>query len=691
MLGGGLRVSWGCFGSKSELQNTIQFPRYFRSGDAKGRQGSAADFTFNPFNKSQSAAATFSVFLASWKTKCSRFSLFVHQEASFLIVPLLFEGIDYVWEVVNMELEWKPRIGMDFDSMNSAWKFWSDYGGRMGFGVRKDYSNKSKKDGSISSCRFVCHKEGSREKHKNNYLIVNPRREMRTDCKARICFSFLNGKFRVKDFVEEHNHELHHVETTHMIASQRHMSDIQQQEIELADDSGIQQRASYTLMSKHVGGRVNLGYTRLDQKNYLRTRRQKSLEYGEAGCLLRYFEDQQSKNPAYFQTYLMDSEEQITNIFWADARMRLDYGYFDDVVSLDTTYCTNNAHRPLALFSGFNHHRGVVLFLAALLYDQIAASFKWLFETFLKVHNKKKPQTIFTDQDQAMAKALQEVLSDTYHGLCTWHLMQNSIKHLGNLMKHGSHFLRDFKTCMYGYEEETEFETAWREWKVLFYPYDKTISCTCRKFETWGILCCHALKVFEAYDVKKLPDQYILKRWTKEARTGIIYDAKGNEIEDDSKLGRTLQYNSLCHELVNIASEVAGKDEEVSFIRMVMHEAMKKVMECRLEKRHETNERDDPIPLSRIDMPQPTGIKKRAGSKRRTRIKSRVELRHRNGKASKSMSQPIITLSQSEQSTDIGASSQMQFENPFSFTKLLMDQSEGPNSLGGPKLGGDKL
>ncbi|KAF7833142.1 protein FAR1-RELATED SEQUENCE 5-like [Senna tora] len=484
-------------------------------------------------------------------------------------------------EVVNMELEWKPRIGMDFDSVDSAWKFWSDYGGRMGFGVRKDYSNKSKKDGSITSCRFVCHKEGSREKHKNDYLIVNPRRETRTDCKARICFSFLNGKFRVKDFVEEHNHELHPAETTHMIASQRHISDIQQQEIELADDSGIQQRASHTLMKE-------LSSHPTTKESGVRG----------AGCLLRYFEDQQSKNPAYFQTYQMDSEEQITNIFWADARMRLDYGYFGDVVSLDTTYCTNNAHRPLALFSGFNHHRGVVLFGAALLYDETTASFKWLFETFLKVHNKKNLKLFLPIKIKQWPK-----------------------------------------------------------------PYK-------RKFETWGILCCHALKVFEAYDVKKLHDQYILKRWTKEARTGIIYDAKGNESEDDPKLGRTLQYNSLCHELVNIASEVAGKEEEVSFIPMVMHEAMKKVMECRLEKRHETNERDDPIPLSRIDMPQPTGIKKRAGSKRRTRIKSRVELRHRNGKASKSMSQPIITLSQSEQSTD---------------------QSEGPISLGGPELGGDKL
>ena len=102
----------------------------------------------------------------------------------------------------------------------------------------------------------------------------------------------------------------------------------------------------------------------------------------------------------------MDVDEQMTNVFWANACMILDYGYFGDVVSLDTTYCTNNAYRPLALFSGFNHYRQAIIFRAALLYDETAESFKWLFETFLEAHGQKRPQTIFTDQDQAMAKAL---------------------------------------------------------------------------------------------------------------------------------------------------------------------------------------------------------------------------------------------------------------------------------------------
>jgi len=41
----------------------------------------------------------------------------------------------------------------------------------------------------------------------------------------------------------------------------------------------------------------------------------------------------------------------------------------------------------------------------------------------------------------------------TKHGLCTWHIMKNGVKHLKNLMKDDSHFLRDLKKCMYHYQE----------------------------------------------------------------------------------------------------------------------------------------------------------------------------------------------------------------------------------------------
>lgn len=51
---------------------------------------------------------------------------------------------------------------------------------------------------------------------------------------------------------------------------------------------------------------------------------------------------QQSENPSFFHDFQIDVEEQITNIFWADAQMINGYGYFGDIITFDTTYKTNN-------------------------------------------------------------------------------------------------------------------------------------------------------------------------------------------------------------------------------------------------------------------------------------------------------------------------------------------------------------
>ncbi|KAL0012426.1 hypothetical protein SO802_007534 [Lithocarpus litseifolius] len=258
-----------------------------------------------------------------------------------------------------------PKVGMEFDTLEAAWMFWKNYGKQMGFSVRKYYTNKSKIDGEITSRRFLCSKEGTRKPDKRDHLTSQPRQETRTNCLVRLGVSLVHktGKYKVYDFASEHNHVLHLATTTFMMRLERKMSDVQAFAIDLAYASGIKPKEIHELMSREAGGRANLGYTRIDQKNYLRTRRQRSLIYGEAGSLL----------------------------------------------SFDTTFGTNKEFRPLAVFIGFNHHREMVIFGAALLYDEIAKSFKWLFESFLKAHGGRKPKSIFTDQDFAIAKALAEV------------------------------------------------------------------------------------------------------------------------------------------------------------------------------------------------------------------------------------------------------------------------------------------
>ena len=255
--------------------------------------------------------------------------------------------------------------------------FWKNYGKQMGFTIQKHYANKSKIDGEIISRRFLCSKEGTRKPDKQDHLTNQPRQETRTNFLVWLGVSLVRetGKYKVFDFVSEHNLVLHLAATTFMMLSKQKMSNVQAFAIDLAYASRIKPKEIHELMSREAGGRANLGYTGIDQKNYPQTRWQWSLIYGEASSLLRYFQQQLVHNPSFHYVVLLDIEEQITNIFWADAKRIIDYAHFGDVFSFDTTFGTNKKFRPLAMFIGFNHHREMVIFGAALLYNETDESF----------------------------------------------------------------------------------------------------------------------------------------------------------------------------------------------------------------------------------------------------------------------------------------------------------------------------
>lgn len=71
------------------------------------------------------------------------------------------------------------------------------------------------------------------------------------------------------------------------------------------------------------------------------------------------------------------------------------------------------------------------------------------------------------------------------------------------------------------------------------------LSCTCNKFDSMGILCSHALKALSLKNVNSIPEKYIIKRWTKDARKGVY------RLEGDKQLLREdpegeFKYHSLA-------------------------------------------------------------------------------------------------------------------------------------------------
>ena len=156
---------------------------------------------------------------------------------------------------------------------------------------------------------------------------------------------------------------------------------------------------------------------------------------------------------------MIDEDEHITNVFWSDHAMQSDYAIFRDFVSFDTTYRTNNENRPLGAFLGVNHHRKSVIFGACLLFDKMAQTFIWLFQTFVECMNGKAPISLFTDQDSGMLAVIPSALPATHHFLCAWHISQNAMKNLGSLLANKD-FKRDWNDLLFDPEID-DFEQSW--------------------------------------------------------------------------------------------------------------------------------------------------------------------------------------------------------------------------------------
>ncbi|TXG65238.1 hypothetical protein EZV62_006513 [Acer yangbiense] len=74
----------------------------------------------------------------------------------------------------------------------------------------------------------------------------------------------------------------------------------------------------------------------------------------------------------------------------------------------------------------------------------------------------KEPETVFTDQAQAIATAISEVLPNSHHRLCLWHIFQNAAKRLSQVFNEFKTFSKDFKKCVYYPETVEEFELEWQ-------------------------------------------------------------------------------------------------------------------------------------------------------------------------------------------------------------------------------------
>ncbi|OAY67242.1 Protein FAR1-RELATED SEQUENCE 12 [Ananas comosus] len=114
----------------------------------------------------------------------------------------------------------EPRVGLEFNSIEDAKKFYNDYAFKLGFSIRKTYHYKAKKhDDAITSVTYCCSKAGlsksqTHEKShcQNSEGSNTPKKQFsnrRSGCKAHIVLRIDDReKWVITVVANEHNHEL---------------------------------------------------------------------------------------------------------------------------------------------------------------------------------------------------------------------------------------------------------------------------------------------------------------------------------------------------------------------------------------------------------------------------------------------------------------------------------------------------
>ncbi|KAL0916162.1 hypothetical protein M5K25_013652 [Dendrobium thyrsiflorum] len=415
-------------------------------------------------------------------------------------------------------------ISVAYKDEKEAYEAYCTYAHNNGFSVRKDHHSFWPNSRKIKSKDFVCSKADFKKQSDLNSQKKCRRFETRTGCPCLIRFAVdEDGNWIVKKFIESHNHDLARLEDRHLLRSYRNIDDERASILKSMTEAEIRTVDAFSYLANEVGGVENLGFLKMDAYNFIQKEKRSKIEFGDTNALIQLFKDRQVDDSMFAWDVQFDEFDSLLNFFWVDGMSRIDYDCFGDVVIFDTSYRLNKYNLVCAPFVGVNNHWQNILLGVAFMSEETIESFTWLFTIFLRIMGDKHPLTIFTDQDQAMSRAIEVALPHTRHRLCQWHISKkvpskvvcfnSNNKGVGGMSidfvsNDSSKFLVNY----------TENKDQSNPWVVHFDATDCTIQCTCKKFETMGLLCCHSMRVLRQLDIVKIPEKYLMLRWSAKAR-----------------------------------------------------------------------------------------------------------------------------------------------------------------------------
>ncbi|CAL5375628.1 unnamed protein product [Camellia sinensis] len=367
---------------------------------------------------------------------------------------LEFGSNDQVLRKESNHNENKGVVRLEFESYDDAYNYYNCNAKELGFAIRVKSSwtkrNSKEKCGAVLCCNcegFKTIKEASTR-----------RKETRTGCLAMIRLRLVEpNRWKVDEVKLEHNH-LFNPERAQNTKSHKKMDAGAKRKLEPSIDVEVRTIRLYPVVDTAGYG----SSSEREVSNHVDESEHLKLKKGDAQVIHNYFCHMQLTNPNFFYVMDINDEGHLRHVFWIEPRPRAAYGYFGDVVALDTTCLSSEYEVPLVSFVGVNHHGQSILLGCSLLADETLETYVWLLRTWLTSMLGCPPQTILTDQCKALQTAITEVFPRAHHCLCLSLVMQSILENSGRLQE-SEEFRTVLGRIVHNSVKVDEFEIAWED------------------------------------------------------------------------------------------------------------------------------------------------------------------------------------------------------------------------------------
>ncbi|KAF8403500.1 hypothetical protein HHK36_011604 [Tetracentron sinense] len=506
----------------------------------------------------------------------------------------------------------EPVVGMEFESEDAGMNFYDAYARRLGFTSRVGQYTRSKYDGKTIGREFVCSRENLKKKNVEGcsaMLKIEKNDSFNIEKKDP-------NKWVVTKFIKEHNHSTVSPSKVHYLRPRRHFAGAAKNMAETYHELGTGGTVYLSMDGNRVSVETNYAESNIPPVESNHTVRNAGLitmndrppvsittdqDRVIQAAVARVFPE--TRHCICKWHILREGQERLAHVCFCNPTFQ---GELYSCINLTETveefessweslldkYDLKRDGWLQALYGARKQWAPVYFrdtFFAAISLKQGYETLSSFFDGYV---NHQTTLPLFIRQyERALENSFAKEIEADFDTICTTPVLKTPSpmeKQAANLytkaifMKFQDELVETFVYTANKIEGDGPIST----YRVAKYEDDKayivtlnfpeiTASCSCQMFEYSGILCRHVLTVFTVTNVLTLPSHYILKRWTRNAKSGVASDERGGDLQGLESL--TLRFNNLCLEAIKYAEEGAIAVETYNVAMSVLREGAKKI------------------------------------------------------------------------------------------------------------------